>query len=234
MNPEVAIKWAISFLPGFVALFVFGQIVDSSNIKEFEFIFYLVLLTIITSSVSWPFISLINRFFGAGITFSQLHIVGTPLLVVFGFLVGGVMGYLSEKNSFYHLIKKIPITSDINVVSRKPVSIYILDQNSEKALNLGVDAREVSAQDDHAWVKVLVEGGKEYHGWPGLFSKGKKFDELFLTPACHLKSGKLIQHDGAGILLFSRYIQGIEFMDRDQSECSCLWFKGEWDGKKCS
>lgn len=234
MDPNAAVKWAMAFLPGFVALFVFGQIVDSGDIKEFEFVFYLVLLTMITWAVAWPILFFVNRCFGLSINVVEMHPIGTPFFIVLGFFVGGFIGYLSDKNTFYATIRGLPFTSELNVVSKKPVSIFVLDHNAERTLHKNVDTRASQERDDHAWVRILVDGGEEYHGWPGLFSKGREFDELFLTPACKVVGGSLTKHEGAGVLLFSQFIKGVEFMDRDNSECACEWGDGSWDGNSCS
>lgn len=232
MDPKIATRWAIAFLPGFISLFVFSQIVDSRDIKEFEFIFYLVLLTLITWGIFYVLVWAINLVITIEVNPTELHRFGTPVLIVIGFLVGATIGYLSEKNAFYVVIRQF--ASDLNVISSKPVSGFIFDHNDDKTLNSNVDQRDEKERDDHAWVRIMIDGGEEYHGWPAFFSKGEKFDEVFITPACKIQDSVMAKHEGAGVLLFSKFILSIEFLDRDNSECACLWGNGVWKGGKCS
>ncbi|MEL7111866.1 MAG: hypothetical protein AAGK93_02850, partial [Pseudomonadota bacterium] len=211
MDPQKAIQWATSFLPGFFALFVFNQIVDSQEIKEFEFLFYLVLLTLMTWLVAWPLFWLINAAWSSSTANSEridikayeLHWLGTPVLLLCGFFVGAAMGYFSERNTFYDVVRVLPFARDMNIVSRKPVSIYVFDHNAEFSLRSGVDSRPAGIE-DHAWVRVIVEGGAVYHGGPGLYTKGRTFNELFVSPACRVEASRVIKHEGAGVFLESK------------------------------
>ena len=234
MDTSAALKWGIAFLPGFLAFFVFGQIIDTADVKEFEFIFILVLLTLVTWLVAHPVVRLLNYLLTDPIRVDELHLVGTPILVLVGALVGLGFGVLSERNVFYGVLGLLP--AETSIVSRKPVSEFLLDHNARGTMNESVDKRRMSAEDKpaQAWLEIQMEGGEVYQGNPANYSKGTALEEVFLSPACRVKAGVVSVHQGAGILLNSRFIRSIAFVDPSRSECGCLSDGGMWQSGRCS
>ncbi len=233
MDVKKSIDWGVAFLPGFLAYFSFRQIVETTEVKEFEFVFYLVLLSMITWFIAFPLFYVLSRCMKMDIAMYKPSLIGTPILVILGFLVGIGFGYVSEKDLFYKFTKVLPIVNDIPVISRKRLSVYVHDENYQGRMNVSVDLRNPKLRVPEAYSRIIIKGGDEYQGWTGFYSTGDKFEEIFVSPACHIRGGKIKKFDGPGILIFTKFVKTIEFVDRKNSECYCAWNNGNWTGSFC-
>lgn len=226
MDVEKAIDWAVTFAPGFIAFFMFTQVIDSSEIKEFEFVFYLVLLSIVTWMIANPFIMYFNWQFTKSITIKDRSIGVITFNLIIGSLVGLSFAYISEKNLVYRTMSNIPIINDINVVSSENASAYILNLNTDRKLQEGADNRKVD-KIDQGWVNVQIDNGPMYQGFPFRYSSGKKPIELYLSPACVLDATKnpsnMKKVKGPGVLLFQKFIKSIQIVNTKDADCAWLW-----------
>jgi hypothetical protein len=57
-SENTTVNVILSLLPGFLALFIIGRIVDIGNTKEFDLIFYGLILTLVCWALAWPFLRL--------------------------------------------------------------------------------------------------------------------------------------------------------------------------------
>jgi hypothetical protein len=55
-SENTTVNAILSLLPGFLALFVIGRIVDIGNVKEFDLFFYGLILTLVCYVLAFPFV----------------------------------------------------------------------------------------------------------------------------------------------------------------------------------
>lgn len=233
---ESKLTWLFLLFPGFLSMAIIGQIVDLGQLTEFQITFYSFVLTLVDISVAffvcW-LMGLLSRLCSRLFKKSRKAEFSKKVFYVLVFLcsisTGLLIGFAGEKDWFFITLRALPITDTLNKRSSSRPLVFLLSQNSAGQLKEDGDARPPPFEKTtEAWVRVYMKGGKQYEGWPEYFGIGDQATELYLSPACELRSrfGKetLKPIKGPGILIFEREIEALMFIDREESDCYAYWF----------
>jgi hypothetical protein len=230
---EKKLQWIFLLLPGFLCLFVVGQIVALGALDEFQIVFYLVLLNMIIWAATTPLVygtaSLIARVF----PHIQMSSVLMPMLSVFVLIasvgLGVVIGLAAEGDTLFRALRAAPITDTLNKVSAKRPLVFILSQNSVGKLKELGDARKPEKKQTEGWAQVAMKSGRVYEGWPEYYTITEEAGEIWLSPACERQAGdgehSVRRIPGPGILVVEREIESVALLDRSDSECFAAWAK---------
>lgn len=211
-------EWIFIVLPGFLSMIIIEFIASTNPLIDFRFIvlsfimtyFNLGIVRIIYNSISYIFIQpkLRSRAYNA---------------TVFTFIISIISGYLIglaiEGDLFYKFVQKLPVKTKLNKVSyRRPLMVHLSEYNNPQynAPKCKEDPNIPCKRQD--WLKIKLDSGIIYEGWPLDYDISGESTELYLSPVCVYENGTP-NSNIQGVIIFEKKIESILFLKREESEC---------------
>jgi hypothetical protein len=231
-SENTTVNVILSLLPGFLALFIIGRIADIGNIKEFDSIFFGLILTLVCWALAWPFLLGWAKVTKKTVVWNPANPSFMTGMAALSILVRIGIGIGIQNDVFYVILRSISGTNVVNLRSSKNPLPFLLSQNWAGKLDVDGDARP-SGQVPYAWVRIKVkESGAPlvYEGWPDFFRNGAELSEVYLSPACQVDLHSAPPHvvtkiKGPGVLVYEKEIASVEFINPNESSCWKRWYK---------
>lgn len=222
------LPWISLIIPGFISITIFSSIVDTGEMSDFVLVVYSILITIIdifaASLLFFPLYYLTTIVWKPPIFLSLA--IFLLLLLFFSVFFGIVSGVTMEGGGFYNLVRKLPIVDVLNKrTSARPLT-FILRRNSGGQLKTEGDARPKGLKVGEAWLRVYLEGGAVYEGWPEFYDS--KPTEIYLSPACRIledgATSRATRIAGPGAFIPEKRLVSAILLDRISSPCYAAWY----------
>jgi Family of unknown function (DUF6338) len=213
-------------LPGFLSATIIGMIVDLGQLNEFQIIFYSLVLSFVIICIVFPMYWIIESSFNLNLKNNPGKTIFLTITVGTSIFLGVGIGVAAEKDIFFVTLRTLPIFDVLNKRSSNRPLVFLLSQNSAGKLKMEGDARTENKVTE-AWVRLTLDSGEVYEGWPEFYGLGDAKSELYLSPACRLTindANSAEKVPGPGVLIFESNVKFIEFVDRPSSPCYNLWF----------
>ncbi len=259
-KPEEMVLYVLVFLPGFLCLTLVGVIVDLT-LTEFEFTYTAVGLSIVIFVISLGLAKItmaINRrrklssstcgkggsSTGAG---AEEHEPAFLFWLVSGFclpsvlVVGWLVGVAVQENWLTGAIRALAPVDILKESRGTPEYVVIKSHNecrmwehdSRPAGVKDADGNEIVYQAAHKhWLRIRMENGEVYEGFPETFEISSRQSQYYLSPACRLVlgaqgdgEGDFRRVKGPGVLVRGGRILSIEFLDSRDSDCHYLYYQ---------
>ena len=220
---EKKFGWFLIILPGFLSLGLAQYISDIGDVSEFKLICYSMVLTFVNLALGYviyfpiyKLAELLKRT-PKSKTPSAPSVSRHPrlfilIILIVAILTGLVVGVTYENDTLIKLLRGVPGTGMITKRSYQRPLTFLLALNRKGKLEEG---RPDPMKTTEAWVKIRLNSGKVFHGYPEFFSLKGKTSEIFLSPACReiTRNGctKIVDIEGPGILISEKDIEFIEF-----------------------
>lgn len=229
MPKEIADKliWLFLLAPGFISVTIVGTIIDLGQLTEFQVTYYSFVLTAFDLVVGlgliyvWKIGRKIRTGSAPSWTVSQILVMGMLTSV----MSGVTLGLAAERDWFFVTLRSLPITDTLNKRSSSRPVAFLLSQNTSGRLKNEGDARPDKVTE--AWVRITLNDGTQYEGWPEFYGIDKEKSEIYLSPACEArgKASRVVEKiPGPGVIVYENELKSITFLDRQHSPCFSKWF----------
>lgn len=203
-------EWINVIFPGVLSMVVI-EFVSSAEISiDFRFIIFSLVMTYVNLTIVGMIDTLIQRVRKKEFKVFKFSILATSYLTttfVTSVLMGYLIGVAVEKDVFYGLMNRLPITTSVKKVSHKRPLMVELSKYGENT-NRRTD-----------WISIKTKDGTIYEGWPKLYDLTGEETELYLSPAC-VYDGEKTNYNIEGIVVFESGAESILFIKDSESDCS--------------
>ena len=209
MISKDSLKSFLIILPGFFSQKIYQYFFKEYKGSDVDTIFTALSFTLINFLLAYPCF-----LFVSGIrdrkTKRETDFKSSPLFLTIIFIISiftGLGWALVESKGW---LFEIGITEKY---SRYDVWTKVFSTNEEGVKSLPLPDNKDPNKWESAFIKVELDNGKEYMGWPLYYSwQDEKNNSIFLKPAFSVsKDGDCKAINGPGVLLFEKKVKYIEF-----------------------
>ena len=219
--------WMLFLFPGFVSYMFARFISDFSQLNTLEqtlaflgFSITSAAFTHLTCRIKDSIAATIKkRRQGAGTpkTDSSSSTFFLTCLIVWSVAIGVGTGLFFQRNVLPETFFKVGILDTPSKQSEVRPLTKLLFMNKKGLIGDGRGWKKIRKE---AWVRVHLNKGEIFEGWPFYYSLAGKPGEIYLSPVCIIKDDEnqeLEYHQGPGILIYENQIRFIDFIEN--SEC---------------
>jgi len=221
--------WLLIIFPGFLTVAIVSAIVDLGDIGEFSFLFYSLALTLFNVALALT-LSLIVvftlRYAGYTLSLAGQLAVFASLTLVIAVCAGIWIGIGLERGTFFQWVRQVPVVNVLNKRSSARPMIFLLRRNTGGLLAHEGDGRPKGQKVGEAWMRVHLQEGAIYEGWPEFYDN--KPTEIYLSPACKIEEtatgATAMKVPGPGVIIPEARMDFAVLLDRSSSPCFLQWF----------
>jgi hypothetical protein len=228
---EKKAQWILILFPGFLSMWLVGQIVNLGELNDLETIFIAILFNLIDVSVAIIACRLFLNYIARDTRARIDGLIFAVTVLLISTIVGIAAGLAAERDLFFVVLRSLPLTNTLNKRSSAAPLTFLLTQNSGGELTTEGDARPKPEKVTEAFVRIGLKDGRVYEGWPEFYSLSAENGQIYLSPACvyvdHFYGTSKKKISGPGVVLTLAEVSYVEFVDRKASSCFLMWYPSQ-------